>query len=96
MFRQIFRTGNVLDGRITPQYFSTMLRNISREAGLLNWQEISGHSLRRGFATESARRNATLPEIQRHGRWKSTKTVLEYIEVERQFSDAVGNYFIQD
>ena len=96
MFRGIFRTGRVLDTPINPEYFNSLLRRIAHDAGLLNWQEISGHSLRRRFATESARRNVPLQDITKHGRWKSTKTVIEYIEVGRQFQDAVGNYFISD
>lgn len=51
-----------------------------RDAGLPNEEQYSAHSLRRGFATESARLGASKPSIQRHGRWKTTKTVVEYIE----------------
>jgi len=32
-----------------------------------------------------------MPAIQRHGRWKSTKTVVEYIEAGRQFADSGVN-----
>jgi len=32
-----------------------------------------------------------MPAIQRHGRWKSTKTVVEYIEAGRQFVDSAVN-----
>ena len=39
--------------------------------------QVSAHSLRRGFATEAARLGASMPAIQKHGRWKSTKTVFE-------------------
>ncbi len=50
-----------------------------------------------GFATESAKHGASMPAIQRHGRWKSTQTVLEYIEAGREFSDsAVNVLFTED
>ena len=48
-------------------------------------------SLRHGFATEAARLGASMPAIQKHGRWKSTKTVFEYIEAGRRFKDSAVN-----
>ena len=41
-----------------------------------------------GFATESSRLGASMPAIKRHGRWRSAKTVVEYIEAGRQFADS--------
>jgi len=32
-----------------------------------------------------------MPAIQKHGRWKSTKTVFEYIEAGQQFKDSAVN-----
>lgn len=64
-------------------------------AGLPNAQQYSAHSLRRGFATESARLGSSMPAIQRHGRWKSTKTVVEYIEAEHQFNDSAVNVLFE-
>jgi hypothetical protein len=57
---------------------------------------MSAHSLRRGFATESARLGASLPSIQKHGRWKCTRTVLEYIEAGREFSDSAVNVLFRE
>ncbi len=68
-----------------------MIRRLAVEAGLPNADRISSHSLRRGFATEAARLGAAMPAIQPHGRWRSTKIVLEYIEAGRQFSDSAVN-----
>jgi hypothetical protein len=58
---------------------------------LPNAEQYSAHSLRRGFVTEAARLGASMPAIQRHGRWKSTRKVVEYIEAGRQFADSVVN-----
>jgi hypothetical protein len=55
----------------------------------------SGSRLKREFATESARNGASMPAIQRHGRWKSMQTVLEYIEAGREFSDSAVNVLFQ-
>lgn len=60
------------------------LRDVAFESGLVNAENTSAHSHRRCFATEVARLGASMPSIQRHGRWKSTKTVFEYIEAGRQ------------
>ena len=48
-----------------------------------------------GFATEAARLGAAMPAIQRHGRWRSTKIVLEYIEAGRQFTDSAVNVLFE-
>ena len=64
------------------------LRQLDKAAAIPNSDQMSAHSLRRGFATESARLGASMPAIQRHGRWRSTKTVVEYIEAGRQFVDS--------
>jgi len=62
---------------------------------MANAEQVSSHSLRRGFATEAARLGASMPAIQRHGRWRSTKTVLEYIEAGRQFTDSAVNVLFE-
>jgi integrase len=60
---------------------------VACDAKIINADQVSAHSLRRGFATEAARLGAPMPAIQKYGRWKSTKTVFEYIEEGRQFKD---------
>lgn len=55
---------------------------------LIKWAERAGvstvglstHSRRRGHATEARRNGADFIQIKRQGRWKSTSTVLEYID----------------
>jgi len=44
---------------------------------------------------QQSRLGASMPAIQRHGRWRSTKTVLEYIEAGRQFSDSAVNVLFE-
>ncbi len=55
------------------------------EAGFPNTSQISGHSVRREFDTEVARLGAFVPAIQKHGGWRSTKTVIEYTEAKDSF-----------
>ena len=65
------------------------------DAGIPHAEAVSSHSLRRGFATEAARLGASLPAIQRHGRWRSTQTVIEYIEAGRAFADSAVNVLFE-
>lgn len=90
VFRRISKTGRLLNEKITPHYWNILLKNLTKAAGLPINLAVSSHSLRRGFATEAARLGASLPAIQRHGRWRTTKTVVEYIEAGRQFTDSAA------
>ena len=67
---------------------SLAYRGTSTLVPLHNWPHNFIHSLRRGFATEAARLGAPMAAIQRHGRWQCTRTVIEYIEAGRQFTDS--------
>lgn len=80
---------------ITSHQLNHRIRVLAKKAGLPQAERYSAHSLRRGFATESARLGASMPAIQRHGRWQSTKTVLEYIEAGRQFADSAVNVLFE-
>ena len=91
VFRRISKTGTLHKKTLTTDYFNRIIQRLAKEVNLLNAEGYSAHSLRRGFATESARLGASMPAIQRHGRWKSTKTVIEYIEAGRQFADSAVN-----
>ena len=91
IFRRISKTGTISFSAISPQYINRMIKDLAKKVGLTNADQMSSHSLRRGFATESARLGASMPSIQRHGRWRSTRTVVEYIEAGRQFADSAVN-----
>lgn len=95
IFRRISKTGNLLKKEITSKHFNYLVKKIAEEVGLPNPEGYSSHSLRRGFATESARLGASMPAIQKHGRWRSTKTVIEYIEAGRQFADSAVNVLFE-
>ena len=95
IFRRINKVGAISDESITPRHWNECLRHLAKQAGLSQADRISSHSLRRGFATEAARLGASMPAIQRHGRWRSTKTVLEYIEAGRQFQDSAVNVLFE-
>ena len=54
---------------------------VKRYAARLGYDEslFSGHSLRRGFATEASRSGASLPAIMHHTRHKSERQALKYV-----------------
>ena len=95
IFRKLSKTGTILETPITAHHLNRLIQAIAHQAKLPNAEQYSAHSLRRGFATEAARLGASMPAIQRHGRWKSTRTVVEYIEAGRQFADSAVNVLFE-
>jgi hypothetical protein len=54
----------------------------------------SEHSMKRGGATEAAKRGATVGEIQHAGHWTSTKTAEKYIDESQRRIKDFNKYFI--
>ncbi|MDP9842267.1 site-specific integrase [Streptosporangium lutulentum] len=80
--RQMMRKGVAIgdpEGRITAEAAAEVVTRIANTAGLEGrW---TGHSLRRGFATEARKAGAQLEKISRHGGWADgSKAMLGYIE----------------
>ena len=85
VFRRVSKTGSISAHGITGVYVNMVIRDLVKTVGLPNAVPYSAHSLRRGFATEAARLGASMPSIQKHGRWRSTRTVVEYVEAGERF-----------
>jgi len=69
------------DGRLTGQAVALIVRRAAIRAALEPAAAWSGHSLRRGFATETYRAGADPLRIARHGGWKDgSATLLGYVE----------------
>jgi site-specific recombinase XerD len=94
LFRRIDRHGvlgrapsgrGAVDGRISGQAVALIVAKAAVAAGLDPEACWSGHSLRRGFATEAYAAGADPLRIARHGGWRDgSSTLLGYIEeVER-------------
>jgi len=78
------------EGRMTPQSIAQVVDRRARAAGLSG--RYSGHSLRRGFATEAHRAGAKKLRIARHGGWDDDSAVLEgYIEDADRWEDNALN-----
>lgn len=68
--------GGELGKALTPDAVAEVIKRRASAAGLA----ALGHSLRRGFASESADQRKSEADLMRHGRWKDSKTVREYID----------------
>lgn len=95
IFRRISKTGTISSHGITGVYVNMLIRDLVKAVGLPNADQYSAHSLRRGFATEAARLGASMPAIQKHGRWRLIRTVVEYVEAGRRFEDSAVNVLFE-
>jgi len=95
IFRRISKSGTIAEKSICADYLTLLIRRVIKQSGIPGSEQYSSHSLRRGFATEASRLGASMPAIKRHGRWRSTKTVLEYIDAGRQFKDSAVNLLFE-
>ena len=69
LFRPLFRSGRLREGRLTERSIRRIIIRRAREAGVEG--RISGHSLRVGSAQSLATAGASLVEMQLAGRWQS-------------------------
>lgn len=74
----------VLPRRLSVQSFNVIAKSRARAAGLdpdpKRGPRISGHSFRRGAATELAKNGGSLWDLQRFGRWRSPNTPSLYVD----------------
>jgi integrase len=76
------------DGRLTGQAVALVVDRAAGRAGLDPAALWSGHSLRRGLATESHRAGASKLAIARHGGWAPNSAALDgYIEEVDRWTD---------
>lgn len=87
LFRAISKSENILLHTIKSNQVNLIIKQIARDCILENADDFSAHSLRRGFATEAAKRNAPFQSIMRQGRWRHEGTVLGYIEEGKRFNE---------
>lgn len=75
------------DGRMTPQALGTVVKRAAERAGL-DAEDFAGHSLRRGFVTETRRAGADELRIARTGGWADgSRQVHRYTEDVDRWTD---------
>lgn len=88
VFRAVRKNGVIWGDGITDQVIADVVRERALAAGLKG--QWSGHSLRRGFATEAASRGVPRHQIMKDGGWTSS-AVDEYIEAGSSFDDRAAS-----
>ncbi len=87
VFRGINRWDQLQAESLHPDSVSLIVKSLARSCGFDFINELSSHSLRRGFATSAARAGADFEGIKRQGGWKNDTTVREYIEEGQLFDN---------
>jgi site-specific recombinase XerD len=91
VFCCIKKGGKLTSLQLHPASFNEILKKHAAKTLHPHQQKISSHSLRRGITTAASLANADFVMLMRHGRWKSEKTVLEYIESAKAITHNVAN-----
>jgi site-specific recombinase XerD len=86
IFRRIDQYGNVLSARLSPQGIAIVCKRAAGKAGIPQ-EEIGGHSLRAGFATQAAMNGATELQIMQQTGHRSLAMVRRYIREGSLFRD---------
>ena len=82
LFRPLARGGAVRAKAITDSGIAKVIKARCKIAGFDNWKAFSGHSMRRGFATQAHEDKVSLMDIREGGRWRNVGSVEAYIDVE--------------
>jgi integrase len=94
IFRPINKHQQIQNNALTPLSVNHILKKIAVETKLPNPENLSGHSLRRGFATAASKKGIPMVAIMRQGRWRHEGTVYGYIEEGQRFTDNAVNALI--
>lgn len=78
IFRAVHKSGSLSANPLSDIDVNRIIARRGRAAGIA--KELSGHSARVGCAQDMARKGFSLAEIMQAGRWKSTTSLLRYIE----------------
>ncbi|MDO8679384.1 MAG: tyrosine-type recombinase/integrase [Acidobacteriota bacterium] len=75
--------------RLSRHSIDAIVQRGAKAAGLVDWAEYSGHSLRAGFATQAALSGVPEWRIQQQGRWESAEMVRRYTRPVNQAREQV-------
>lgn len=87
LLRRVDRYGN-FGPSLTGTTVNDIVRSLAHQAGILNWEDYTAHSLRAGGATVAYAAGVPISVIARHGRWSPTSPVmLRYIRAVDKWRD---------
>ncbi len=93
LFRPITKSGKVRTERLTDRSVADIVKRYAELAGQ-RVADFSGHSLRSGFVTSAADRNADLNRIMDQTRHRDPRTVRMYIRRADRFKNHAGELFL--
>lgn len=86
VFRKVLKSGQVAEGSLNPRSIADIVRARALLAGL-DPSEYSGHSLRAGLATSSAKANKPYHKIKQQTRHRSDAMLMTYVRDAELFED---------
>ncbi len=87
LFPSLSYMGRIISSKsVSVEVLYTVIKDVVKKCGISEPEKYSGHSLRRGFATEAAKRGVAMHAIMKHGRWEHVGTVNGYIEEATKFT----------
>lgn len=95
VFRGISRWNQLQTKSLHPDSVNLIVKALARACQFDFVDQLSSHSLRRGFATSAAGIGAEFESIKRQGGWKNDQTVREYIEEGQLFECNAANQLLQ-
>jgi integrase len=86
VFRAIDRWGHVRHDGLNPNSVSRLLRKAFDRNGL-DGESLSGHSLRRGFATWASHNDWSTKALMDYVGWRDVQSALRYVDTSAPFGD---------
>jgi site-specific recombinase XerD len=93
IFRRINRGDHLRDEPLTAQTVALIVKRYAAAAGL-DFEKLSGHSLRAGFVTSAAENRASISRIMEVTRHRDPRTVETYVRRADRFKDHAGDGFL--
>ena len=80
LFRGVTRGHIPRTTRLDKDSIGDIIKSICQTAGFDNWDDFSGHSMRRGYATQAHKNGIPTMDIAVGGRWNNLNSVKRYID----------------
>lgn len=93
IFRRFKRGDRLSVDTLTPQAVALVVKKYAEAAGL-DFEKLSGHSLRAGFVTSAAENRASISRIMEVTRHRDPRTVETYVRRADRFKDHAGDGFL--
>ena len=68
-----------MNDSLNPASLNEILKNLQRKSGVLDGEDLSGHSFRVGAALDLLEQGESLDRIMLRGGWKSDSSAMRYL-----------------